>query len=113
MDKSPDQGTVIDIHSSCFWRACGPLWEKESGARITCPRQDAYDYETNYDWCIAGRASHKSLCLAASPPPQMKHERVAPWARERPRGHTLVSSFFRAGRGRGTRLVRSQALQEG
>jgi hypothetical protein len=32
---------------------------------------------------------------------------VALWALERPKGHTLFSSFFRAGRGRGTRLVRS------
>jgi hypothetical protein len=39
--------------------------------------------------------------------PQVKNKRVAAVALERHSGHTLVNSFFRAGRGRGKRLVRS------
>src|SRR5258708_38760782 len=45
------------------------------------------------------RASQTSLCLAASPPPQIKKERVAAVARERHSGNTLFSSFL--GRGEG------------
>jgi len=40
------------------------------------------------------RASQTSLCLAASPPPQIKKERVAGFALPRHTGHTLFSSFW-------------------
>ncbi len=40
------------------------------------------------------RASQTSLCLAASPPPQISKERGAGWARPRPTGTTLFSSFL-------------------
>ena len=40
------------------------------------------------------RASQTSLCLAASPPPQILKERGAAWARPRPSGTTLFSSFL-------------------
>src|SRR5260370_38004663 len=39
------------------------------------------------------RASQTSLCLAASPPPQIKKERVAAVARERHSGNTLFILF--------------------
>src|SRR5258708_16894295 len=40
------------------------------------------------------RASQTSLCLAASPPPQISKERVAGWARPRPTGNTLFTLFL-------------------
>src|SRR5438034_755735 len=47
-----------------------------------------------------------------APPPQMIKERAAGLARPRQTGRTLFSSFFRVGRGRGKRLVRSPEIGE-